>query len=177
MVFVHVLNAFEKPFVQPHVVGVLGENGAHLLCQRIEFVVGFCAEHARKNIRHAVKQVVIVVSVLVVHPDNGVFEGGRFGVVYKFLNLFVVSPDTFQECLFVVFGSYQVERHGFVRCFIFPEKGVVVIFAFFFQILIHNCKCLLVSLLSPFSCCRGVGLQLWGMPTCCCAVRLRQPKC
>ena len=151
MVFVHVLNAFEKLFVQSHVVGVLGENGAHLLRQSIEFVVRFCAEHARKNIRHAVKQVVIMVSVFVVHPDDGVFEGGRFGVVDKLLNLFVVSPDPLHKCLFVVFGLYEVEGHGFVRCFIFPEKGVVVIFAFFFQILIHNCKCLQVCLFSPFS--------------------------
>ena len=83
-----------------------------------------------------------MVSVFVVGPDNGVFERWRIGVVHKFFNFFFVSSNTFKERLFVVFCFDEVEGYGLVWCCIFPEKGVVLIFAFFFQIFIHNCKCL-----------------------------------
>ena len=72
------------------------------------------------------------------------------GVSGSLINLFVVSSDALEESFLVVFGLDEIEWHGFVRRMIFPEKGVTVDFAFFFQILIHKCKCLQVYLLSPF---------------------------
>ena len=32
MVFVNILNAVEKLFVEAHIIGMLGKNGAHFLC-------------------------------------------------------------------------------------------------------------------------------------------------
>ena len=49
MMLVYVLDALEESLVELHVVGVLRENGAHLLRQFVQFVASFGAEHARES--------------------------------------------------------------------------------------------------------------------------------
>ena len=53
MMFIHVLDAFEESLVELHVVGVLREDGAHLLRQFVQLVAGFGAEHARESGGHS----------------------------------------------------------------------------------------------------------------------------
>ena len=43
---VYELDAFEEFLVQGDIVGMLGKDGAHLLCQGFHLVAGLCAHHA-----------------------------------------------------------------------------------------------------------------------------------
>ena len=54
MMFVDVFDACEELAVECHIIGVLGEDGTHLLSQCVEVVVGLGAEHIRKHRRHTV---------------------------------------------------------------------------------------------------------------------------
>ena len=66
VVTMHVLDALKQPLVQPYVVGVLRQDGRHLLCQRIHLVVGLRTQQVEEHARRTRQQVVVVV-LLVVH--------------------------------------------------------------------------------------------------------------
>ena len=137
MVLVHVLHALEQPFVQANVVSVFGQDGAHLLSQGVEVVVGFGAEHARKGVRYAAQQVVVVLTLFDVHSCYGVLECGLSWVVEDFVSLFVIASDAFHEGFFVVLGADTVEGHGIVRSIIGLKKGILSFF-FLFYFFIHT---------------------------------------
>ena len=48
MVQVYLTDTLKESGIQTHVVGMLGEDGLHLLGQRIHLVVGFCAEQVEE---------------------------------------------------------------------------------------------------------------------------------
>ena len=66
MMVVDVLDACKKTAVQSYVVGMLCQDGAHLLSQRVEVVVGLGAQHVREHGGYAVQKVVVMVALRVV---------------------------------------------------------------------------------------------------------------
>ena len=78
VLFIHTFHPFKHLWVEAHVVGMLCEYGAHLLCQCIHFIVGFGAEQVEEHCRHIIEQVII--AIIVEGVDDGVFECGSLGV-------------------------------------------------------------------------------------------------
>ena len=125
------LDAFEETAVEPNVIGMLGQDGLHLLRQGVHFIISLSREHIEKHVRDALQQVVVALR-FVVAVDDGVVESGFFGVVDGFLYLFVVTTDTLHEGFLEVFYAYLVERHGFMRCVVMLEKRI-------FPCFFHDC--------------------------------------
>ena len=97
MVVVHSFDAPEQAFVQHDVVGVFGEDGRHLLCQRVEEVCGFGTEQVEEDGGHPVKELSASF-----HCLDGVGEGGRIGVVDNALYFLVFLFDAFAHGWLVV---------------------------------------------------------------------------
>ena len=48
MVQVYLTDALEEPGVQSYVVGMLCQDGLHLLCQSIHLVIGLCTQQVEE---------------------------------------------------------------------------------------------------------------------------------
>ena len=114
MVLVNVFYSLEQLLVESDVVAVLGQYGAHLLCQGIHLVVALCAKHTVEHGRYSVEQRVVAYSLGDIYTCDGIFESGFFWVVYYLVYFLVVTPDTFHKSLLVVRNRYPVEGDGIV---------------------------------------------------------------
>ena len=124
VVQMHVAHPLEQPGVEPHVVGVLCQDGLYLLGQCVHLVVGLGTEQVEEYRRHAAQQVVVALVFLGV--DDGVVECWLLRVVDGLLNLLVVASDAFHESLLVVFQTDAVEGHRVVRRPIGLKKRVLM---------------------------------------------------
>ena len=122
---VYLSDALKEPGVQSHVVGMLCQQGLHLLCQSVHLVVGLSTEQVEEYGAYPRQQV--VVALVLLRVDDGIVEGRLLRVVDGLLYLLVVATDTFQEGLFVVFQPDAVERYGVVGCAIRFEKRVLML--------------------------------------------------
>ena len=59
---------------------------------------------------------------------DGIFEGWCFRVIDDLLNLFVLTADALQHCLFIVSEGNTVERHRVVRCIVRQEERIDTFF-------------------------------------------------
>ena len=126
MVFVDVFDTFEESPIEPHVVGMLREDGTHFLCQGIEFIIGFGTHHTGEHAVDAAQGVVISIALLVVHPDDGVLESRFCGVVDQFFDGLVIPSDSLHEGFFVMFGFDEMKGNGLMGRMVFLEKGIVM---------------------------------------------------
>ena len=123
---VYVFDALKKPFVETDIVGVLRQDGTHLLCQSIHLVGGLCRQQVEEHAADTRQEVVVAVVVfLVVDIDDGVVEGGLLGIVDDLLYLLIVTTDTLHHRLFVVLQGDAVERRRVVRRAIRQEERVL----------------------------------------------------
>ena len=122
MMPVDILDALKQPGIQPDVVGMLGQDGLHLLCQGIHFVVGLSTQQVEEHGRHPRQQVVVTLVFLSV--DDGVVKSRTFRIIDGLLYLFIVAADTLHESLLIVFYADAVEGHRVMRCVVRLEERV-----------------------------------------------------
>ena len=134
MVAVHVLDALKQPLVQPYVVGMLGQDGRHLLRQGVHVVVRLGRQQVEEHCRRAAQQVVVVV-LLVVHVDDGIVERGLLGVVDNLVYLLVVAAYALHEGFFEVLQTDTVKRRRVVRRKVRLEKRILSLFLLIHYIL------------------------------------------
>ena len=121
---VYIFDFLKEPFVQPYVVGVLGQDGLHLLCQGVHLVVGLGAEQVEEDGRHTREQVVVPLGLVVLVHHDGIVKGGSVGIVHNPVNLLVLASDAFHEGFFKMFQLDTVKGHGVVRRVVRFEKRV-----------------------------------------------------
>ena len=113
------LDALEVSAVEHDIVGVLGEDGRQLLCQRVHIVVGLGREQVEEDLGHALEHVVGR------GDGDRVVEGGRLGIVDDALDESIVLPNTFHDGGLVVLELYAVEGSRIVgRLIVFVEKRI-----------------------------------------------------
>ena len=122
MMQVYLTDAFKEFRIQPHVIGVLRQDGLYLLRQSIHLVVGLGTEQVEEHRRHPRQQV--VVALVLFGIDDGIVEGRTLGVVDGLLYLFVITTDTLHEGFLEVFQSDAVEGHGVVWCAVRFKEGI-----------------------------------------------------
>lgn len=112
------LHPFEKPLVQPYLVGVRRQQGHHLLLQGLHLggVLGL-AQHAEYQRRLGEHLPRIVVS------EDDVFERGIVIVRRDGIDLGIVQRHAALQRGQEMCGSYPVERRNPVRSVPFGEKG------------------------------------------------------
>ena len=125
VVQMHVAYPLKQPWVQPYVVGVLRQDGLHLLSQCVHLVVRLCRQQVEEHRAHAAQQVVVALVLLGI--DDGVVERRLLRVVDGLLYLLIVAADALHEGLLVVFQADTVERHRVVRCVIRFQKRILVL--------------------------------------------------
>ena len=123
---VYVFDAFKEAFVQTDIVGVLRQNGTHLLCQSVHLVGSLCRQQVEEHAADTRQEIVVAVVVfLVIDIDDGVVESWFLGVVDDLLYLLIVTTDALHHRLFVVLQGDAVERRRVVRCAIRQEERVL----------------------------------------------------
>ena len=114
------LHALEVAFLEEHVVGVLREDGSHLLRQCFHLVVRLGREQVVEDLGHSLQQV-----VRRGHGD-GVVERRRLWVVHDLLDESFVLTDAFEHGGFVVLELYLVEGRRLVGRLIVLGKEWIV---------------------------------------------------
>ena len=138
VVAVHILDALKEFLIEADVVGMLREDGTHLLGQRVHLVVRLGREQVEEHGAHPRQQVVIACPVLlVVDTDDRIVEGGFLRVVDKLLYLFVVATDALEHRFLIVLQTDTVERGRIVGRTIREEKGILSHFVFFHIFILH----------------------------------------
>ena len=133
---VNKLDALEEFLVQCDVVGMLGEDRAHLLCQFLHLVAGLCTHHARKYVRYSAQQIVIMFALICINTGNCVFEGWLCRVVDNLVRCLVVAADTFHESLLIVAELNAVEWGCIVWGAVWQEERILSLLNFF---LVYGC--------------------------------------
>ena len=133
---VNKLDALEELLVQCDVVGMLGEDRAHLLCQFLHLVAGLGTHHAREYVRHSAQEVVIVFTLFCINTGDGVFERWLCRVVYNLVGCLVVAADTFHESLLIVAELNAVEWGCIVWGAVWQEERILSLLNFF---LVYGC--------------------------------------
>ena len=124
MMAMHILHTLEELLVEAHVVGMLRQDGAHLLCQGVHLVVGLGREEIEEHGRHTVEQVVVALRVVVL-VDDGIVESGSCRIIDGFLEVFLVTADALHERLLIVLHTDTVEGRRVVGRAIRLEKRVL----------------------------------------------------
>ena len=101
------LDALEVAFVEHDVLGVLREQGLHLLCQRIHLVVGMGTEQVEERRGDPFQGAVI-------ERVDGVLERRRFGIVQDALQVSILAAHALEHGLLVVLETDLVEGNRLV---------------------------------------------------------------
>ena len=120
---VYILDTLEQARIQSHIIGMLCQDGLHLLCQSIHLVIGLSRQQVEEHRADAVQQVVVALAFLLLVYDR-VIECRLGGVVDGLFYLLVITTDALHEGLLIVFQANTVKRHRVVRCLVVFKKRV-----------------------------------------------------
>ena len=146
MVTVHIFDTFEQFLVQSHIVGMLRQDGAHLLCQCIQLVIGLSRKQVIKHCRYAVQQVIVAIGIIILVNDC-IVECWLGRIIDGLLYMLVVAAYALHKRLFKVLNANLIERHRIVRCGIRLEERVLPLFIFPYTGLSHIFHLLLIYIL------------------------------